>query len=150
MRLLRLAAAAVALAARADAQTDCTRPDDTAGYVVTETELSVDVGFDVAAACATGYEGTGAAAACATSGLPKQHCVMRWFFNHSALEPGDAIINGASTVAQLGANLDSLDAESGPLPSELVAEIDGSWEEHCASGPQEIFDSFPAQSVAKL
>ena len=68
MRLLRLAAAAVALAARADAQTDCTRPDDTAGYVVTETELSVDVGFDVAAACATGYEGTGAAAGCATSG----------------------------------------------------------------------------------
>ena len=88
--------------------------------------------------------------ACATSGLPKQHCVMRWFFNHSALEPGDAIINGASTVAQLGANLDSLDAESGPLPSELVAEIDGSWEEQCASGPQEMFDSFPAQSVAKL
>ena len=67
MRLLRLAAAAVALAARADAQTDCTRPDDTAGYVVTETELSVDVGFDVAAACATGYDGTGAAAACARS-----------------------------------------------------------------------------------
>ena len=33
MRLLRLAAAAVALAARADAQTDCTRPDGTAGYV---------------------------------------------------------------------------------------------------------------------
>jgi aflatoxin B1 aldehyde reductase len=89
-------------------------------------------------------------AACAAAGLPKQQCVMRWFFNHSALEPGDAIINGASTIEQLGANLDSLDGGSGPLPVELVAEIDGSWEEHCTLGPHDMFGSFPAQPVAKL
>jgi hypothetical protein len=47
----------------------CTVPSDTTGYTVTNNELNVATGFDVTAACATGYEGSSpAAAACTTSG----------------------------------------------------------------------------------
>jgi hypothetical protein len=33
-------------------------------------------------------------AACKQAGIAKQQAVMRWCFHHSALQPGDAIING--------------------------------------------------------
>jgi surface protein len=48
----------------------CTRPSDMTGYtVVTETQLSVVMGFDVTVACATNYEGDSpAATACESSG----------------------------------------------------------------------------------
>jgi hypothetical protein len=45
----------------------CYEPAETAGYTVTNTELSA-VGFAVTAPCAAGYHGTGAAEVCATSG----------------------------------------------------------------------------------
>ena len=46
----------------------CSQPTDTAGYTVTETELSVNVGFDVSAQCAAGYRGIASVAACTSSG----------------------------------------------------------------------------------
>lgn len=39
--------------------------------------------------------------ACKSAGLSKQQTTMRWFFHHSALQPGDAIIVGASNLPQL-------------------------------------------------
>ena len=53
-------------------------------------------------------------AGCAAAGVSKQLTTMRWFFNHSALRPGDAIIMGASTLDQLEANLDQLCATHTP------------------------------------
>eukprot|EP01046_Picozoa_sp_COSAG06_P006864 COSAG06_NODE_328_length_17440_cov_46.327836_13_plen_378_part_00 len=46
----------------------CARPADIAGYDVTDNELNVVTGFDVAVACAAGYEGTAAVTACDAQG----------------------------------------------------------------------------------
>ena len=47
----------------------CTKPADSAGYDVTETNLDLRNGrFSVAVACAAGYEGAAAVAACSTAG----------------------------------------------------------------------------------
>lgn len=50
---------------------------------------------------------------------------LRWTTFHSLLDgsKGDAVIVGASSVAQLSANLDIID--QGPLPHELVEVLDG-------------------------
>ena len=51
-----------------DANIVCTQPSDITGYTVTETELSVAVGFAVTPQCAAGYEGTPAVSACTSAG----------------------------------------------------------------------------------
>lgn len=50
---------------------------------------------------------------------------LRWTTFHSVLDraKGDAVIIGASSVAQLATNLDIID--QGPLPKELVEVLDG-------------------------
>ncbi|CAK7199327.1 hypothetical protein SEUCBS139899_002005 [Sporothrix eucalyptigena] len=53
-------------------------------------------------------------------GIPGHEASLRWTVYHSALsaEHGDAVIVGASNLAQLRQNLDAIDA--GPLPQEVV------------------------------
>ena len=46
----------------------CTQPSDITGYTVLDTQLNVVTGFDVTAACDTGYESTGAGPAAAGCG----------------------------------------------------------------------------------
>ena len=112
-------------------------------------------------------------AGCAAAGVSKQLTTMRWFFNHSALRPGDAIIMGASTLDQLEANLDQLcashtpsgalytadsdavgsnrsDAEHGALPDALVEVMDGAWDHWVANGPARIPYAIEHFPVAKL
>lgn len=73
---------------------------------------------------------------CIGHGISKQLATMRWFGHHSALQPGDAIIVGCSTIEQLEANLDQLDGRAGPLEPELADAIDGAWGQWCAKGPE--------------
>ena len=55
-------------------------------------------------------------------GLRLTEIALRWVEHHSVLGPGDGIIVGASSIAQLEQNLD--DGEKGPLPEEVVAALD--------------------------
>ena len=52
---------------------------------------------------------------------------FRWFFHHSALGPGDAVIGGASKLSQIAENLQALDADNGPLPEPVLAALEGAW-----------------------
>ncbi|TWU71004.1 hypothetical protein ED733_001885 [Metarhizium rileyi] len=60
-------------------------------------------------------------------GLTSAEAALRWLSHHSALkeEHGDGIIIGASSMAQLEANL--ADLEKGPLPEELVKAFEEAW-----------------------
>ncbi|KAM0723890.1 hypothetical protein Q7P37_000880 [Cladosporium fusiforme] len=60
-------------------------------------------------------------------GINGHEAGLRWCIHHSALsnEYGDAVIIGASSVAQLKDNMEICDA--GPLPEEVVRTIDGVW-----------------------
>jgi aflatoxin B1 aldehyde reductase len=60
-------------------------------------------------------------------GMTVADAAMRWASHHSLLkgEYGDAVITGASSVAQLEENLTSL--EKGPLPDEMVKAFDDAW-----------------------
>lgn len=89
--------------------------------------------------------------ACDACGISKQLATMRWFFHHSALRPGDAIIVGASSIEQLESNLDQLDEHSQkPLDRELAAAIDRAWETWCARGPERQPMGLGHMEVAKL
>lgn len=58
------------------------------------------------------------------NGLDGHAAALRWTAYHSALkkEHGDAIVVGCSSVKQLEANLDAL--EAGPLPEKVVAALE--------------------------
>ena len=87
---------------------------------------------------------------CGNYGISKQLATMRWFFHHSALRPGDAIILGASSLAQLESNLDQLDEYGdSPLEPELVLAFDGAWERWCALGPERQPTNLGHMDVAK-
>ena len=51
---------------------------------------------------------------------------MRWLVYHSGLGAQDAVILGASKVAQIEGN--TRDLKKGPLPYELVKEVDAVWD----------------------
>lgn len=61
-------------------------------------------------------------------GLSGHEVALRWVLHHSKLEgeKGDAIIIGASSVRQLEMNVKA--CKAGPLPEELVKEVEGTWE----------------------
>ncbi len=67
-------------------------------------------------------------AACTAEGVSMVEAALRWMRHHSLLDGtrGDALIVGASTLGQVRANLDALDA--GPLSEELT----GAFDEACA------------------
>ncbi|VUC25767.1 unnamed protein product [Clonostachys rosea] len=64
----------------------------------------------------------------AKSGVPKAELAYRWVSYHSSLKPdlGDGIIIGARNVDQLRKTLTGL--KRGPLPGEVVKEINGVWD----------------------
>lgn len=61
----------------------------------------------------------------AKHGINGHAAALRWTTYHGVLDraKGDAVIIGASSVAQLATNLDIID--QGPLPQELVEVLDG-------------------------
>lgn len=66
-----------------------------------------------------------AAAVAAEHGISGHAAALRWTVYHSLLDAqkGDAVVVGASSVAQLSSNLDSIDA--GPLPPAVRETMDG-------------------------
>jgi len=64
---------------------------------------------------------------CEKHNLSIREGAMRWILNHSKLsgEYGDAVILGASSVEQVKDNISI--TRGGPLPKELVKEIDQIW-----------------------
>lgn len=58
-------------------------------------------------------------------GISKSEASLRWVAFHSQLGPEDAIIFGSSKIDQVRQNLETF--RKGPLPEELVAELDGIW-----------------------
>ena len=65
--------------------------------------------------------------ACGTSGIPMRDAALRWLFHHSPLIEGDGVIIGTSRLSQLIENLESLSADSGPLPEAVLLAIEGAW-----------------------
>ncbi|KAI0889377.1 putative aldo/keto reductase [Annulohypoxylon maeteangense] len=58
-------------------------------------------------------------------GISKPEVALRWLAFHSKLEPRDAIIFGASKIAQVKLNVEAL--RKGPLPQDVVAVLDEAW-----------------------
>lgn len=69
-------------------------------------------------------------AACEKHGIAPADAALRWLYAASELNGdfGDAVIIGASSVAQLEANLDSAERASEPLPADVVDAFDRGWE----------------------
>ncbi|ETN38015.1 uncharacterized protein HMPREF1541_07638 [Cyphellophora europaea CBS 101466] len=61
-------------------------------------------------------------------GLGEAECALRWMMHHGLLEAkfGDAVVVGASSVAQLEGNLTLM--EKGPLPEEVLRVLDQGWQ----------------------
>lgn len=59
-------------------------------------------------------------------GIPKPEAALRWLAFHSHLGPQDAIVFGASKIAQVKENIASV--ARGPLPAALVAALDDIWQ----------------------
>ncbi|EGN95084.1 hypothetical protein SERLA73DRAFT_77091 [Serpula lacrymans var. lacrymans S7.3] len=57
--------------------------------------------------------------------IPLAEVALRWIQHHSFLNPGDAVIIGASSLQQLQANLK--DSEGGPLSEEVLSILDEAW-----------------------
>jgi aflatoxin B1 aldehyde reductase len=55
-------------------------------------------------------------------GLRTTEIALRWCQHHSALTPGDGVILGASSAAQLAQNCE--DSEKGPLPADVLEALD--------------------------
>jgi len=74
-------------------------------------------------------------------GISGHAAALRWttWHSHLAAEEGDAVIVGASTLAQLEENLNIL--EQGPLPDSLLEVIEGVWEDvrNLEKGPRFSF-----------
>jgi aflatoxin B1 aldehyde reductase len=67
--------------------------------------------------------------AIAPHGITESEAALRWLAHHSVLkkEFGDAVIIGASSKKRLEDDLEALD--KGSLPADVVAALDGGWEE---------------------
>ena len=59
-------------------------------------------------------------------GVGMDELSLRWLVYHSILKDDDAIILGASKVAQIGKNTGQI--RKGPLDEAVVKELDGLWE----------------------
>lgn len=64
-------------------------------------------------------------AGCSAQGLPPVEVASRWIAHHSALGDEDAIVLGASKLAQVGDTVASI--RKGPLPQEVVALAENLW-----------------------
>ncbi|KAF4625083.1 hypothetical protein G7Y89_g13086 [Cudoniella acicularis] len=75
------------------------------------------------------------------AGFSKAALAYRWIVWHSALnvEEGDALIVGASKVAQLEETLDAIDA--GPLDEKTVERVTGIWEVVKADAPRDNWNA---------
>ncbi|KAK4206077.1 NADP-dependent oxidoreductase domain-containing protein [Rhypophila decipiens] len=63
----------------------------------------------------------------ANGGISLTEVSMRWLMHHSVLGEGDGIIFGAKTLAQVEANV--AEARNGPLEGEVLAAINGLWDD---------------------
>ncbi|KAK3313379.1 putative aflatoxin B1-aldehyde reductase [Apodospora peruviana] len=74
----------------------------------------------------------------AKSGLDPIEVAFRWLMHHSALNikggGRDGILIGASSLAQLEANLDAV-LEKGPLDEDVVRELEGAWDAMRGNAP---------------
>ena len=71
--------------------------------------------------------------ACEREGISIIEASYRWMAYHSALQKDDAIIVGASKVAQLEQNISALD--KGPLSNEMLEAFDEAWKITKADAP---------------
>ncbi|KAK7031737.1 aflatoxin B1 aldehyde reductase member 3 [Favolaschia claudopus] len=76
------------------------------------------------------------------NGLTMVEVALRWMSHHSLLqrESGDAIIIAASSLEHLEQNL--VDLEKGPLPEEIVKELDTAWA--AVRGESSAYHSHPS------
>ena len=65
--------------------------------------------------------------ACTNANIPLVAATYRWLQYHSALDDGDGILIGASSVSQLQQNLEAL-SNHGPLPDSVVQAFTAAWE----------------------
>lgn len=61
------------------------------------------------------------------AGITKVEAALRWISYHSKLGAEDGIILGASKIAQIAQNVESIG--KGPLPDDIVEAIDGVWKQ---------------------
>eukprot|EP00160_Parvularia_atlantis_P006304 Unigene15495_Nuclearia_a/m.46270 Unigene15495_Nuclearia_a/g.46270 ORF Unigene15495_Nuclearia_a/g.46270 Unigene15495_Nuclearia_a/m.46270 type:complete len:155 (-) Unigene15495_Nuclearia_a:67-531(-) len=73
--------------------------------------------------------------ACEPHGIALVDAAIRWMYHHSALGADDGVILGASSPAQLAANLTAAESTE-PLPADVVGTIDAAWELTKGSCPQ--------------
>lgn len=87
--------------------------------------------------------------ACAASGIAITEATYRWLAYHSMLDVSreDAIILGASKIAHLKQNLESIKA--GPLPSPLVEAFARAWQ-MCKADSPEYFTLYKGAAAAKV
>jgi len=67
--------------------------------------------------------------ACDEAGITLVEATFRWLLRHSALKEGDGVLLGASSLKQLGQNLDACAAASrkGPLPDLVLDAFEKAW-----------------------
>ena len=87
--------------------------------------------------------------ACAACDIPMRDAALRWLFHHSPLIEGDGVIIGTSRLSQLSDNLESLSAESGPLPEAVLSAIEGAWQ-RASAGQLPQYPSGATMPVARL
>ena len=66
--------------------------------------------------------------ACDAAGVSMVAATYKWLLRHSALGADDGVLLGASTLAQLDANLDACREGGDDLPASVVAAMDGAWD----------------------
>jgi len=83
------------------------------------------------------------------AGISKVSLAYRWVAYHSALKPslGDAIILGASKVAQLQESLKAI--EDGPLDAKTAKRVDALWDQVKDEAPIDNYNSFAAATPLK-
>jgi aflatoxin B1 aldehyde reductase len=82
-------------------------------------------------------------------GLHMRDVAFRWLCNHSGLQPGDGMISGARSEAELRSILDAIGSGGdGPLPAEVVAAIDHAWEDIVGGPP--VYPASEYQDFARL
>lgn len=59
------------------------------------------------------------------AGISKVEAALRWISYHSKLGKEDGVILGASKIAQIKQNVESI--EKGPLSKEIVEKLDAVW-----------------------
>jgi aryl-alcohol dehydrogenase-like predicted oxidoreductase len=81
------------------------------------------------------------------AGITKAALAYRWIVYHSALKGanGDAVIIGASKVAQVEETLTFI--EAGPLPEKIVERVNGIWETVEHEAPLDNYNSYMALKI---